>query len=132
MAYITGQNERSRQKDVVMHCVAGPKKLLRYDRDTWLVEGLRIHVRFCSGQPKFNINPNTLRSAYELWICGSENHWYLIPIAVVRQMYEHPKAYPDRTHPGIRVVNVDPSIHRATFAAPCISRDLQPFYRGCL
>ncbi|MCG8605091.1 hypothetical protein MJD09_08855 [bacterium] len=97
------------------------------------VEGETIHTRYCSPPTyKFNLNPNTLRSDYELWICGDESHYYFIPIQYIRQMYNHPEAYPDRHHPEIRVVSVDRNTHMATYAKGGKKMDLREYFCSIL
>src|SRR2546425_292217 len=94
-----------------------------WGRVSYRLRGVSVHARYCApgtGNYKFNINPNSLRSNYELWICGNAKHWYLIPVHVLRQMYDHLAAYPDNHHPEIRVVSVDALTHRAGYAAPSI------------
>lgn len=87
------------------------------------VGGLVIHTRFCSandsakGKYKFNINPNTLSADAELWVCGSGDAYYLLPIALMWSIYEDPLTYVDHTHPEIRVVSVDAASHTITYAA---------------
>jgi len=95
-----------------------------------------IHVRFCSensGAPtkyKFNINPNTLSADYELWVCGSASLYYLVPISVIRSIYENPHAYVDRHHPNIRVVSINASAHSVTYAAGGQSKNLRSFLKA--
>lgn len=87
----------------------------------YLVCGEMVHVRFCScdqNNPrkfKFNINPTTVTAEYELLICGGESIFYLIPIKVIRKIYECPEAYPDRHHPRIRIFSVYPSSDRLVY-----------------
>lgn len=89
-----------------------------------------VHVRYFSPPScKFNINRNTLLAGYELWICGDEHQYYLIPIDLVRSMYDDPQAYPDRHHPKIRVVSVNVHTDRVMFAAGGKTLDLA-FFRG--
>lgn len=79
----------------------------------YLVNGKIVHARFCRTNNKspnlfkFNINPNTLKADYELWICGEVGMYYLIPTVVMQRIYDDPDTYPDNTHPDIRVVSVD-------------------------
>src|SRR5688500_4368875 len=69
-----------------------------------------VHVRFCStsktdpAKYKFNINPNTLTADFELWICGSAGHYYLLPATATLEIYAHPLGYQDSHHSGIRIV----------------------------
>ena len=93
----------------------------------------RVHARYKSRGPySFNINPATLKADYELWICGASDTYYLLPIAVVKSMYEHPDAYVDAHHPEIRVVSIDTASHRATYAAGGQSLDLTTCYQADL
>lgn len=81
-----------------------------------------VHVRFCStdrfGSPhyKFNINPNTLRADFEVWICGGSDTYYIIPIRLIREIYENPETYIDSRHPEIRVVSINVDTNSVTYA----------------
>jgi len=103
-------------------------------KDLYRLRGVTVHPRYCTGKRKFwfNINPNSLRADYELWICGDPGRWYLIPANALRQMYEHPKAYPDAHHAEIRVVSVDASTHKASYASPGVNLDLSPYLGAIL
>jgi len=104
-------------------------------REIYEMSGHTVHTRFCapgSGNFKFNLNPNTLRADYELWICGSAEHWYLLPIDLIRKMYCHPAAYPDKHHAEIRVVTLDAHSHRLGYASPSVTLDLLPYFRAVL
>lgn len=98
----------------------------------------KIHVRFCSSSAaasdkyKFNINPNTLSADYELWVCGSAETYYLIPVSVIRDIYDNPNTYEDRHHPGIMVVSVDAASHTVTYAAGGVRLSLSSYFRGRL
>lgn len=103
-------------------------------RDTYRLGTTTVHSRYCNGTDKFrfNINPNSLRAQYELWICGVATCWYLIPAAVLRDMHEHPNAYPDARHPEITVVSLDARTHYATYARGGLTLDLRPWFRAVL
>ncbi len=135
MAYVSSRQERQRIKTEVLESVAPRSRRLPCGRGSYRLDGLSVHVRYCApgtGNYKFNINPNSLRANFELWICGDAKHWYLIPVPVLRQMYDHPAAYPDNHHPEIRVVSVDTAAHRAGYASPSISLSLLPYFRAQL
>lgn len=135
MAYRSSTQTRDQLKMKVFQSVApGSAPRLR-GRELYRFGTLSVHVRYCAptgGNFRFNINPNTLRADYELWICGGEQHWYLTPVCVLRQMYEHPAAYQDSHHPEIRVVSVDALMHRASYASRSITLDLSPYFRAVL
>jgi hypothetical protein len=131
MAYVTSPEERRRIKNDVFRAISPNISAIRRDREMYRCGENVIHARYCAlgaGKYKFNINPNTLKADYELWICGDADHWYLIPIKLVKQMYDHPNAYIDRHHPEIRVVGVDPDCHRATYARPSTKLDISPYF----
>lgn len=135
MAYITSEERRRQIKDSVLNEIAPGVRCCVCGQATYAIASVRVHARYCAGGPrkcKFNINPNTLRADYELWICGGASQWYLIPVEVIKTMYDHPGAYPDRWHPGIRVVSVDMREHSAGYASPSIKKDLRPYYRANL
>lgn len=81
-----------------------------------------VHARFCSKDKgrstkfKYNINPNTLTADFELWVCGAATTYYLMPVALMQTIYDDPDSYVDRVHPEIRVVSVDTSSHKVTYA----------------
>jgi hypothetical protein len=97
-----------------------------------------LHVRYCSaGRRKgprfrFNINPNTLRADYEVWICGDANCFYLIPYSMIKAWYDDPSAYPDNYHPEIRVLSVDRASHAVTYATGGKTASIAFFFRRTL
>lgn len=133
MAYRSSSQERDRTKAAVLDKIA-PRCAVFGTGAIRLVGDVIVHVRYCARShtsPWFNINPTTLRAHYELWILGSENWWYLLPVSVISEMDRHPCAYPDR-HRGYTVVSVDPAGHRAAYARPKIARDISPYFRSVL
>ncbi|MGC9326733.1 MAG: hypothetical protein ACP5I1_03790, partial [Candidatus Hinthialibacter sp.] len=97
------------------------------------IGGSVVHVCFCSENGrgpekyKFNINPNTLSADYELWVCGSAQIYYLMPVALMREIYDNPTTYVDRMHPEIRVVSVDTGAHFVTFASGGVGTSLKAY-----
>ena len=93
-----------------------------------------LHIRFCaiddrgSTRFKFNINPNTLSADYEIWVCGDAGHYYLIPIEFIREIYEHPHAYQDNAHPGIKVITADRVKHQVLYAAGGEKKDISSYF----
>lgn len=101
------------------------------------IGGHSVHIRYRSN-PKsgiavwsFNANPNTLTAEYELWICGSAERYYLIPIAEIKEIYEDPAAYIDRHHPEIRVLEVDHTTHKCRYGTDC-RKDFAAYFRARL
>ena len=135
MAYASSASTRRRIKDEVLAAVSGGVSPVPLSREIYRLGATTVHARYCASGPDtygFNINPNTLRADYELWICGTVDQYYLIPMSIIQEMYQHPKAYPDTHHPEIRVVNVDTRACSVRYASPSISLDLQPYFCGRL
>lgn len=109
----TSRQEREKIKFDVLQQIAGSKEVWRRPKSMFEIGNKIVHARFCKRNErslskfKFNINPNTLRADYELWICGSAKIYYLMPISFICKLYDHPNAYEDNRHEGIKVVSVD-------------------------
>lgn len=92
-----------------------------------------IHIRYCPPPTyKFNINPNTLRADHELWICGSQNLWYLIPMIEIDRIYNDPLGYQDNHHPNIRVVSVYDNRDEVMYAKGAKTLDISLYRMGTL
>ena len=129
MGYQTGRAERREIKQMVLRSLSPDREPRWIGKAEVRVDGATVHVRYCTRAAKFNINPTTLAADYELWICGTEEHWYLLPNSAVRAMHDHPSAYPDRRNPGYTVVSVNVHAHQAEYAAPGIALDLSSYFR---
>jgi len=102
-------------------------------RASYRFPGGLVHARFkTSGPFSFNINPATLKADFELWICGSQQLFYLLPQSVIKKIYYNPDSYEDKRHPKIRVVSVDTVRHRATFARGGQSIQLKQYLKATL
>ena len=120
-------------KRAALNKISAGKNWRPSGRATYSVNNKKVHVRYCSPpRYRFNINPNTLRADYELWICGSEEYYYLIPIKVIRGIYNDPMTYPDRHHPEIRVVSVDINSDKVIFGSGGKSLGLKKYRSGGL
>ena len=85
------------------------------------VGAVRIHTRFkatASGGRKFPFNYGFASDAadFDLWVCGSTSDYYLIPKAVLQEMFDDPDAYPDRSRPNLRVLTLDLDSDHAAYA----------------
>ena len=107
-------------KNIVLENIAGVKGITRNGKANYLVGDKLVHVRYVSPRVNmhfpFNISRTTLRADYELWICGDEKTYYLIPIEIIKNMYDDPDAYPDKRHPNLIVVTCSTSDDRVTYA----------------
>lgn len=103
-----------------------------------MIHGRKVHARFCRTNErspslfKFNINPNTLDADYELWICGEEGMFYLIPTTIMQRIYDDPHSYPDNRHADIRVVSVDVSTNKITYKTGGGKLDIANYRSGIL
>lgn len=120
-------------EQIIFQKLADGKTITDLGKHKVMIGTSKIHYRFKSF-PKanpdkfpFNINPNSVDAEFELFICGSEHKYYLIPIDILKMMYSHPNAYPDRHHPNIRVITIDSFRDKVTYAKPSISLDLTPY-----
>jgi hypothetical protein len=135
MAYRTTKEERQTVKQAVFARIAPGAVVREVGREMYSISGNRVHARFCAattGNFRFNLNPNSLRAHYELWICGSAERWYLLPVEVIRGMYMHPNAYPDNYHAEIRKVHLDTEAHRVGYASPSVKLDLIRYFCAIL
>ena len=121
-------------KAIVLRKIAGALSIRQKPKAKWQIGSALVHVRFRS-EPKsdgatyaFNINPNTLSAAFELWICGSADSFYLIPMSELRDIYNDPNGYRDYAHPEIRVADIQTRNHRCIYGRGNLSRDFGKFY----
>jgi|SRR6266404_1087415 len=120
-------------KRAALNRIAGGDSWQTAKRSKFLVGHNVVHVRYCGPSRsnnrlyKFNINPNTLRADYELWICGNADENYLIPRPIIKQMYDDAEAYVDTRHEGIRMISVDNENDTATYARNGKKPDLKPY-----
>lgn len=107
---------------------------LKQKRSVYKLGGKVIHTRFkskASSGNKFpyNINPQTLDADYELWVCGGNESWYLMPTSLMQQIYDDPEAYVDNAHPDIRVVTVDLDTHLLMYARGGQTMSVEAYYQ---
>ena len=125
-------------KKKVYSRIAGSRNWSPSGRAKIRVGGNIVHVRYCStndrapSKYKFNINPNTLTADYELWICGDEETYFLIPIEIIKDIYSDPNTYQDYHHEGIKVVSVDIDSKYVTYATGGKSLSLGPYLTSTL
>ncbi len=135
MAYVSSASKRQMIKDEVLSAISGGSSPAHLGRETYRLGSTTVHARYRASGPDnyhFDINPNTLRADFELWICATADHYYLIPMSVIEDMYHQPAAFPDKHHPVIRAVTVNTCAHSVRYASPSISRGLRPYFRATL
>lgn len=97
-----------------------------------------IHVRFRSTAKTlggavwlFTLTPSTLTADYELWICGSALHYYLIPKAVIERIYTDPSERPGYTQNEIWTAEINSRTH-SWLRAKGKSVDLSGYFKAQL
>lgn len=111
------------KKYLVLKNIANGHAISYVGRAKVRIKGQVIHVRFnstSSDRPHhypFNINKNTLTADWELWICGNKGY-YLLPMIIIRDIYDDPDHYDDYTHLNQRIhtVSVNYNYDTVTFA----------------
>ncbi|MCO5234265.1 MAG: hypothetical protein M9888_11080 [Chitinophagales bacterium] len=87
----------------VLSKLAGGQRITTIKRSLVRINGLLVHYRMKSqasdGASKFpfNINPTTLTADFEIWICGSEEIYYVIPKTIIKKIYDDPDTYTNKT-----------------------------------
>jgi hypothetical protein len=123
----------SKIKSAVLRRVAGKRAIVKRPYHSYDIGGTRVHVRFSSQRPSapvtfgFNLNRASLSADFDLWICGSPAIFYLVPRDQIEEMYEHPDAYVDKWHHGIRSVSVHTDVDEVSFARVGRKLDLKRF-----
>lgn len=104
-------------KMTVLNKIADGRQITFLSKAKVRIDGQTYHYRENkfrnSGYQPFGLNPNSLSADFEVWICGSESIYYLIPKSVVSQIY-HSGATPNQT-PGqenIVTINIDTRANR--------------------
>ena len=119
--------------EIVLKKIAGTAEIKNIGKNKVEIDGYTIHYRlknhdksFSSKYP-FNINLNSINADFELWICGSDTSYYLVPIEKIESMYWHPMAYVDKHHPNIRALTVNNWNDEVIYASPSVKFDLKPY-----
>lgn len=125
-------------KEQALRRVFGSENWKKTGRAKFSAGGPEVHTRYCSpsssdsDQYKFNINENTLSADFELWVCGDDKNYYLIPMNVIEEMYNHPDAYTDSYHPNMTIVSVYTDKHEAMYARGSTKIGLEKYHRAIL
>lgn len=128
---------RERIKHFVLKKVFGSEKFKpTAAKAIFDLNGVRVHVRHTWVSVRsnwwFDINPNTLRADFELWLCGYPSLWYLVPVSAIRYMNEAPTAYPNTEKSGTTEVTVNEDNDTCIFARNEPRLDVSRFRHGRL
>ncbi len=98
-------------RDAVLKKISQGKEYLRFGGVTFIIDNRKYHIKVKTGQLKkypFNINPTVLEADFEVYVCGNDNLYYLIPITLIKEMHTDPSAMPDHRYSGYTVIDVHP------------------------
>lgn len=110
-------------KEIVLRKIASGKPIRLLPKSKVEIDGKIFHYRLDSfrsnGKYPFNINPNTLTADYEVWICGDESTFYVIPISEIKKIYSDPNTYTNRTpnQENIRTLDIHTSTNEVKFGS---------------
>jgi hypothetical protein len=125
-------------KNEVIAMIAGTSSIVNLPKAKVRIGQKIVHIRFRTKAKTdgltyaFNVNPNTLKSDFELWVCGSPNCYYLIPISEIGNIYHHPNGYPDYQHPEIRVLDINIHTHLCKFGPGTLQQDFSRYFCATL
>lgn len=120
-------------EQIIFNKLANGKTITDLGKHKINIGGIEIHYRlknFPKANPDkfpFNINPNSLGAKFELFICGNEDCYYLLPVDKIKEMHFHPAAYQDKRYPKITIITIDSTRNKVTYASPSISLDITPY-----
>ena len=125
-------------KQTVLQKVASGGTFIPLPKAKWRIGDSVVHVRYRS-YPKsdgqsfaFNINPNTLSAEFELWICRDCEIYYFSPIVIMKKIYSDRDTYVDKTHPNIRIAEVNIRSHRILYGRGGKALDGSEFFQAVL
>jgi hypothetical protein len=98
-------------RDAVLQKISHGKKYSKSGSVTFSIENKHYHIKVKTGHLKkypFNINPTVLEADFEVYVCGDDNLYYVIPMTLIKEMHTDPFAMPDHRYDGYTVVDVHP------------------------
>src|SRR5713226_2390949 len=99
-------------RESALRRIAGGRATRKTGQVTYEIEGKRFHIKVKTGNLRkypFNINDAVLAADYEVYVCGTQDLYYMVPVELIRKMHTDPSAMPDYTHPGLTVVDIYPA-----------------------
>jgi hypothetical protein len=99
-------------RESALQKIASGRVYLKIEKVTYEIEGKRFHIKVKTGNLKkypFNINDTVLAADYEVYVCGTQDLYYVVPVELIKQMHTEPSAMPDNTHPGLTIIDIYPA-----------------------
>lgn len=103
----------------VLDKIADDDEYRQIGRVSYDIAGKIFHIKVVTGKKKnypFNINKTVLKADYEVYVCGTSELFFVIPISIVKKMHEDPNAMPDYRNKDYTVVVVKPLENKITYA----------------
>ena len=100
-----------RYRNVVLEKIAGGRSYTKSGQVTYKIDGKHYHIKVKTGQLTkypFNINPTVLAADFEVYVCGTDLLYYLLPVDLIKEMHSDPSAMPDYRNPVYTVIEVCP------------------------
>jgi len=130
------EDAREKIKRWVLSEVFGSESFKPVGIATYGHEGIRVHVRHTWATVRcrfwFDVNPNTVKADYELWICGMPSLWYLVPVSALVFMQGSPTAYRNTAREATTEVTVNEIEDTCRFARNEKPLDVSAFRHGTL
>lgn len=101
----------------VLHQISGGE-FRKIGRVSYIINNKKVHIKGKSGNSykyPFNINKTVLSADFEVYICGNDQQFYIIPNNIIKMMYNDPSAMFDSHHPDYTIIDVIPSKDRIVF-----------------
>lgn len=123
-------------KRAVISKVFGDSKWKKIGKANYSNGTYLVHIRYCSpdrnNSPhyKFSIYPSTLNADFDVWVCGDEENYYLLPQNLINQLYNEPTAYVDSHHPEARVLSIFLDSHTAMYATGGSTVNLRSYFQS--
>ncbi len=90
-------------RQLVLENISEGSPIIHLKKNLAKVNGKIIHYRYkskasdMSRRFPFNINPTTLSADFEIWICGNQDLYFIIPIKEIKKIYDDPDTYTNST-----------------------------------
>lgn len=105
-------------RELVLQRIAAGKAYKKIGKVTYNIDGKLYHVKVKRGQLNkypFNINNAVLAADFEVYVCATEELYYVIPVELVNKMHSDPSAMPDHRYPGLTILDVYPGEEKIRF-----------------
>jgi len=110
--------DTDKYREAVLQKIAGNKEFIKAGKVTYTIDGNNYHIKVKTDDLKkypFNINNAVLSADFEVYVCGSDELYYVIPNELIKLMHTDPDAMPDHSHPGLTIIDVFPQENKIIY-----------------